>query len=356
MIEALRKLGSDGFITPHEAAVAAQAQELGDPSFTLGYELEVMPWAIDRMPALKSLRGRETTYGTQPVFDCVAQLFRLGYTADLQDGLYETQSPASQHPLALAIATKGLVRAGVLPSRAAETDVSAHVNIGMSTDVRTGSIRHHRLIRMLRAVELTGGASPERLTRGTEETITTSSEVSQKWHSRGVAGVSFTANRNSQWPIDRARVELRSLSYRDPSQFGHTLEKIYFLGRGLLSGDDGQAIAKGFDAWFMNYMKENGLRDISSSYANLQSNFKQNEHMAAYITPFARHQESGDTTELAEEMTLTIDRLKEVYGMDEVISVDDLEAIAETEPIKEVQGRRNLVGLRPRSILQGAQG
>jgi hypothetical protein len=237
--------------------------------------------------------------------------------------LYETQSPISRHALPLIIATRGLARSGVLPNHAGDRDVTAHVNIGTTTELVDGSSTHHRLIRMLRVVELLGGSNKTRLTIALEQP----SELDQKWHTRGTAGVNLHVSNKTQWVGKNNRAELRSLFYKNPDQFGRTLETIYYLSRGLLSTDGlANQVYDYFDSWLVNFLRWNNLEDIGGeNYDNINHRVCDEAYIANYIGPFAQHLETADKTELIEETTDTIERLKQVFNMEEIPSLDDLE-------------------------------
>jgi hypothetical protein len=333
-------MSRQGLLSPEEFNLAANAHNSGSPEFTIGNEAEVMPAAIDRTPLLvgmdPGLITGEHYYDKPAVAGCLGILSNLGYDYNGYDGVYEIKSPVAQHPTSLAIAARGLVRAGLLPAQAAELDVTIHTSIGTPTPVPAGSAMHHGLVRMLRAVEALGASDEPRLIGEL------SGELGDEynWYKRGLAGVNLVIrqeeDRDGQttlWKGNNNRVEFRSLSYKNPGQISRSLELIYTLSRGLVSED--AAVAKvyaEYDAWLQDYQRRHSLTDISDpshqELCEIPDEKAQRPRRASllklYLQPYAEHIKTADKTELTEKTDETLGQLQQLFGMDILVSADDL--------------------------------
>lgn len=340
MLAAARQMSSRGLLLPQEFDLAVNAHYTGSPEFTIGNEAEVMPTAIDRTPLLAGmdpdLTSDEHFYDKPVVAACLSLLNDLGYAYNGYDGVYEIKSPVAQHPTSLAIATRGLVRAGLLPEQAAELDVTVHTSIGSSVPIQDGSATHYRLVRMLRAVEALGASDEPRLMGELKNEL----GDEYNWYKRGLAGVNLVvrheADRDGQttwWEGNNNRVEFRSLSYKNPGQSDRSLELIYTLSRGLLSKD--AAVAKvyaEYDAWLQNYQRRHGLTDISDpsnqELCKIPDEKAQRPRRASllrlYLKPYAEHVKTADKTELTQKTDETVGRLQELFGISGLLSTDAL--------------------------------
>ncbi|MEK7599988.1 MAG: hypothetical protein AAB462_03055 [Patescibacteria group bacterium] len=273
-----------------------------------------MPKATEVTPKLSPIKDVASKLdGRFVIADCKNSLKKLGFGTDT-DGLYEIISPAAQHPLALSVAARGIIRAGLLPDRS-EREVTTHVSIGTLNKTIDSKETRIRLINLLRAVELAGGSTADRLVKDPRNSYIGGSG----WNYKGQAGIEVDLRPQSehggcQWQgQDTSRVEFRSLAYSNIEQFGQTLDAVYFLSRGLLC-EEGEAaeIYAGFEKWFDDYREQNGLGNIEP-YALNRVRFKRT--LRTYIEPFAEHIERGDLTGVKQQTAETVDAIKEAFDI-----------------------------------------
>ncbi len=312
MLESIELMRAGDFIEPSEAGAARASIEALTSPLTIGYELEVMPPAIETTPALKALRsvGVPQTNYRQILMDCVENLEELDFKNDAGDALYEVVSPPTNSPLALEVATQGLIRAGLLPKEATEVEITAHASLGIPNQIPQFSTDHYRAIRMLRMVDMLGGSTKNRLINTCEFPEFDASYI---WHLRGIAGVSTVIQNRTKWLGDNNRLEFRSLAYLNSTQFGETLERLYFLGTALFGQNKlAQSVYIDLDDWFKKFQRANGLPDASSSskYVCPETSFKR---FGAYIRPYAEFIEKGDVSELRQKTDAIIAWVKEQF-------------------------------------------
>lgn len=315
MIEALERLNQAGHISPDEAAEAKTAHLAGDPTFTMGFELELLPEGRINTPAIapRNLSVDGPRYWEEErQRDTIEQ---LGFKVEA-DGVYEAVSPVASHPLPLAIATKGIVRAGLIPAETEGLEVTAHINLGSKTEVQYNTPLFVQMIRLLRVLELSGGTTTDRILQSLRPG---QGGEGRRWHTRGIAGVSNTTLFGTQWQGDAHRVELRSLEYRNPEQFGQTLDRAYHLGRALLSGGAAKTVYDEFDAWFIRYQKANGITDITKMETKDRKHLLEfpdadfRSLLIRYFMPYLTHMDRADKSGLTDKLRHVIDNLRDIF-------------------------------------------
>lgn len=331
MRTAIDNLAEQSLITSYEHSVATAAMDADTPEhITMGYELEVLSTAVDSAPKLRALRDLPPAqqYESDEVYERATELRNLGFKIfinqdDSSDGLYEVQSDPTPNALPLAVVTRGIARAGYIPTEADELQVNVHVSLGSPQIIAYERLQTHQFIRMLRVVEMLGGSSRERLTYG----ILHSSDQTQDWHIRGVGGVAIGHSQHTQWKDDRAnRVEFRSLEYRDPLQFADMIERIYFMGRAILSDQpEVQSAYQSFDDWLVDYLGKHELPNIqSSTLDSYRFSKRKYDNLLYYLGKYAKHVEEKGTEELEAVTNSTIIELREAFGAPVIPRVDDL--------------------------------
>lgn len=302
-------------LSDQERALAHAAQDAGTPEHTLGYEVEVLSSAADDVPKLNLpfLEHREAE--------------TLGYGVGT-DGIYELQSPPANHPIALALATYAMTRAGWLPNGTAGR-ITAHVSIGtphIITDYPQESIfapgnagyREHltRFVTMIRAVELLGHTTVSRLIapirRAKDPESDDYGHTLMAWNDKGWGGVKiyWNAELGQEWGNSN-RVELRTFGFYSPEQFSKLLTTIYFLSRGLTSGPNSEArvIYGDYEQWLRDYLEDHRLPAFTVNNINTRREF------ASYIEPYVEHLASSDRSVLIAQTNATVDALTETFGL-----------------------------------------
>lgn len=305
----LHRLEAEQLVDASDIELAQAAMRSGVADHTIGYELEVLSSAASQTPELED-RGKKGAFAA-----AADAMQEFGYGV-CNDGMYEAKSPAAEHPLPLAVATRGLVRAGWLPELATGV-VTAHVSVGSSA-LREKDTEHQQyLVQMLRAVELAGGTTVGRLMAP----VTAARRMKEKnarfsWNVRGRLGINTGRRVLEQWEGYNSRAELRTLRYIHPAQFADTLDKVYYLSRGLFSHPKTAAsdIYGDFADWFSDYRQTHGLpdEDIASVPAHGTVAVGRLER---YLKPYAEHMADHDRRELIGRTRETVSELREEFGM-----------------------------------------
>lgn len=296
---------ADNLIGSEQLEHAARAEGVGTPDHTIGYELEVFEAAAARIIQTKKL----SRYMHRIPGECAREIGKYAYRAS-SDGVYEIISPAAQHPESLIVGTQGLIATRWLPQQAAGI-VTAHISIGTTESVPGHSDTHNRLISMLRAIDLTGGSSPERLT---------AKETSFGWYycghlgvvaSEGIASRTTRLRNKTAWQGSNNRVELRSLEYRNSRQLASTITAAYYLSRGLLAepGSIAAEIYMDFESWFDNYCADNKLVN-TARMDNDETYLIGGKAFESYIESYADHFSVVPFTNLEDKVRTTVTRLK----------------------------------------------
>jgi hypothetical protein len=298
-------LESDNLITSKEYALASLAEDAGYDGHTIGYEVEVLGSAREDIPNIRPGDSAQTAFRN------AAAVKRYSYGVS-PEGQYELQSPAARHPLALQIATRGIVRAGWLPDRTKGV-VTAHVSIG--TAESQAHLEHNsiRLVNLLRTVELLGNTTPSRLLAPTRPHPDGSSRLSSYWNCRGTAGLSFTESQKL-WEGKNNRVEFRTLGFYSPGQFGGVLDSVYFLSQALLAPRETPLGAEyaGLETDTEEYFSENKLPAVEPELLDRPD---EEALLAEYIAPYAAHLATADRSAFKARVLATVENIKEELGM-----------------------------------------
>ncbi|MFO0971563.1 MAG: hypothetical protein U0520_04445 [Candidatus Saccharimonadales bacterium] len=319
MIEgALQTLERDGFILPAEGALARRSLELGINDHTIGYELEVLPSAAGGLGALQC--GWFDNGALWILWkNCVAEMLEYGFGVD-DDGLYELQSPASTHPKALEIATRGIVRTGWLPGVVRRGAVTAHVSVGIADRTPLPFSYQQDLTRLLRTVELAGRATTaQRLAYPLKKAeVDHDACVRYGWNYGGLVGVSTSHRsvRSNSWEGDNQRIEFRTLGYYSPSQLGRVLDTMYYLTRGLFSfeGTPARKVYDELDQWLKQYFLDKRLPEVEQVFDEYESL----ESLTSYLRPFIVHMRKN-RSELRGRVNECVDNLREEFGCTDTI-------------------------------------
>lgn len=317
MISVLERLRDDGLITSSEAEEAILAAGDTDQDHTIGYELEVLPTAADETPRVERLKVADEDTYRESMFDALRQeLSPYGYGI-AAEGEYELKSPPANHPLPLAVATRGLVRAGWLPETA-DGMVTAHVSIGYPRDGADRKSTKDRMVDVLRAVELSGGSTPGRLNAPVRITRERRKlDFSPSWNRYGFLGIA--ERYGPRWQSQQRRAEFRTLRYTSSDQFGAAMEHIYFLTKGLLSaeGSDARLIYDEFADWFGDYRREHSLPEAGSIPGSDESSRHVMDAgvLDAYMRPYVDHLGRGDTAEIRDRVAETTGSLAEAFDI-----------------------------------------
>jgi hypothetical protein len=317
MLATIKRFESDGFIESEMVDVVRQAEVSGTYRHTIGYELELLPSAGSETPRLvdEEIEGKEIKY------EAFKALYKYDYEV-ASDGVYELLSPPSRHPTTLALATRGIIRTGWLPETPNGV-VTAHVSIGSSKDIR-GPDQQNRLINLLRAVEMADGTTPGRLYSPIRQAKAMGPNVDAdnfSWAIRGIAGVMKDIRLDDEdWRGRNNRIEFRTIRYQSPDQFGTTLEALYFLTRGLLSGQKrpAHAIYAQFEEWFKKYQQAYGLPDIADCSLALDDKRVSIEALSEYLVPYIYHLGNENRSALKSQVGQTVGQLAAAFNMPRV--------------------------------------
>ncbi len=292
-----------GHISSDELNSGLAAEASGTPGHTIGYELEVL-----RSAGLDIPKAQGFSDDIQESCRNEVSLYEFGVT---EDGLYEIQSPYAQHPLSLAIATRGLIRTGWLPENTSGT-ITGHASIG--TEVSGTAVRREelRLIHSLRIVELLGASSPGRLMSPLDGA--TNNDAKKRWNCKGTAGVmaASLADGKSWWVGTNTRVEFRTLQYRNLEQWGTTLDTLYLLSRAQLTepGNAAANIYNDFYNWTQEYFESHRL-PLFHYFIDLENV----DEFRNYLKPYALHLKDGNRSALIERASSALLHLREEFNL-----------------------------------------
>ncbi len=330
ILGAVSSLERDGLICGREMEDVFASENQGIPAHTIGYETEVLPSAVDDISSLTDTRKSADDLKIHAYNSAYRQMRPYGYGV-CSDGLYELQSPPAKHPYPLIVATRGLARAGWLPSDAGTTGcVTSHVSIGtpiaaqslIRSDTDSGIDFLQDTALLLRNVEMMDGTIPGRLTsplRRAAENHTSTTEYS--WNQKGDYGFMVdddpaAARRlfsEKTWKGANNRIEFRTLSYYNPRQFSVLLNAVYYLSRGFLDINEPAAndIYLDHNEWFKDYCDDHGLpieiyRPDDSLYV---------DDLAEYIVPYAEHLRSQSLSEVRSRTNQAILDIREELHM-----------------------------------------
>lgn len=302
----------DSLLTPEEGDLARKAQLAGNHSHTIGFELEVLESAARQLlpTPLNVMQAR---------LRCEDTIERYHFGV-FSEGVYEIASPYAKHPTPLRIATHGLVRAGVLPAESAGM-VNAHVSVGSYLDAADMSTLP-RFATLLRVVEQLDGTTANRLMlpvkKAREQGASDISELEATWACKGTAGVKISHKlddyQQPNWQAMTDRIELRTLGYYSPQQFGQTMDIIYTLSRGL-TADPGTPERKRYD-WFEaeveSYFDDHALPHSDRLMGRGVGTVK---HLADYMQPFADHHRHTSKAILGQMAWSAVHDLREEFGL-----------------------------------------
>lgn len=295
----LKNMEYDGLINRGEATAARNSRDRFVMHHTLGYELEILRSAAPSIPRAQHIVVDPYVNSDVLPSKCENELYKYGFDTNY-DGLYELISPVAGHPVALSVATRGVIRAGWLPERTRGV-ITAHISVGTRVPIYERPDLEAQAIRILRATELVGGSVPGRLLRP----LVTNGHHKMYWNRIGRLGVytPYTSNPNA-WLGGNNRIEFRSLRYTSHAQFEATLQTIYYLTRGLLAPESrpGNTIYGDFDKWFQNYCATHGLPEATADIDD--------RNIGPYLGPYVQHFSLQRHTTLSDKVRTTVTRLK----------------------------------------------
>jgi hypothetical protein len=187
-----------GHVQSHEYERATSAlNNTPESPVSIGFELEI--------PRLEP-----STIFTTPA-KAASRMLNLGFYRGF-DEKYEIISPPASHPTALSVATAGLTQCRLVP-RHTRSEVPMHISVGLANEDRyTTPSMIERLTRILRAVELAGAATPQRLLQPLQVTRRLQSKDAQTgWNVKGIGGIVYVHQPFEDTRIgDRSRIEFRT--------------------------------------------------------------------------------------------------------------------------------------------------
>ncbi len=316
MLQTIERLESDHYISAEEArlAYAAEAEQIGQT--TCGYEVEVCTSAAKDMPLLNGLDSRADWREIIAIANA-AQPY--GFNVGI-DGMYELSSPVG-HPLSLIVATRGLVRMGLLPRRTTGL-VTDHQNYGVAVDGVTLQ-RDHRdaITRLARVLELRGNTTPKRLRSPIVAAEPKQGHIAKPgWNIRGVAGVHLQGiedieeDNKTHWEGDRSRIEFRTLALRSLEQFEQLQVDSFVLVEAKMAPYTSELarLYRDFDYWLCEFFHDKGLPATLGNLAYEPTNIRL---LKEYIEPFAALLEQGSCQAAIQKTDQVIEHLREVFGL-----------------------------------------
>lgn len=304
-----------------EVSTASEAEAAGVASHTIGYEVEVLPSAL---PDISKFTDQDDIDDFH--LKCGKRLEKYGYDVGC-DGVYELQSPAASHSYPLAVATRGLARFGWLPKRGTKGLVTSHVSIGTSERIDKGNHVEIQaeLITILRAIEMHGGTTPNRLDLPARlATAANWSTAYAGWNQKGRFGVKILPHHymnmdGINWRGENNRIEFRTLGYYSPKQYGAMLDAVYYLTRGMFSDDDAVVdIYEDYRDWLDDYFDRKGLPQVNMEYDHASPTV-----LRHYMGPYADHLANDDLTTVRSKTAGTIRDLREEFNMTHIPLDDD---------------------------------
>lgn len=326
MINTLAEFEANKFITSEEVDSSLTAIDAGTETHTIGYEVEVLESAREDVP---NIPDDEADIDTQE--RCEDALKPYGYHVGY-DGIYELSSPAANHPHALVIATRGLVRSGWLPD-GTRGMVTSHVSIGTAEPMLGVEANQERLITMLRAIEQLRGTTPNRLMSPFNYVNGRDLDTSYyAWDQKGQLGVNIDDDTSySSWEGRNNRIEFRTFGYYDPDQFGTVLDNTYYLSRGLLSRNNTSAadIYEDYEEWLRTYFDDADLPSVPTDALDNFARIHDKDLFRWYMEPYADHLAHGNKEPLRFKTRLAVLALREEFGMTRTpCGYDDEPAVA----------------------------
>lgn len=311
MIRELTSAYLADYLVEEEYITAADAHIQAPWKITMGYEAEVF------QSALCDTVWSDVRYPTDDDWEALLEAAsKCGYEVDDNDAIYELKSPYAKHPLALEIATRGVVKSGYLPYRSSGL-VGVHANLGIYTE--DIALYEDSFIRLLRMVELLRGTTARRLSRPVTLAVAKGTDIvdDKSWNCSGTLGVALEKGFSDPFPVSsKARVEFRTLGYWDPSQLGTGLELLYYLGHGVTArpGSPLRQVWEELEQWFK---ERTDLPDHDTHFSSFEDR-DQLDSISTYLQPYASRIARNKNADIQQKVFAADLDIRHLLGMDEI--------------------------------------